>query len=84
MVFFWGGVAIVRDRMHTNGVSHNIIWTNVKGKRNVTEVYSCTSKSTIHKISRQLFPNYTVVSYVKIVLCKYTYNTVLAVVTETP
>jgi len=72
------GVAIIRDRTNTNGVSDHIIWTNVKVKRNVKEDYSCTSKS------RQLLLNYTAVSYVRIFMCKYTYNTVSAVVTEPP
>jgi hypothetical protein len=37
-----------------------------------------------HKISRQLLPNYTAVSYVKIFMCKCTYNTALTGVTEPP
>jgi hypothetical protein len=68
------GVAIVRDRMNTSGVSDHTIWTDVKVKRNVKEAYSFTSKLRyVHKISRQLLPYYTAVSYVKIVMYKYTY-----------
>lgn len=78
-----GGVAIVRDRMNTNGVSDDIMWTYVKVKSNVKNITDLQIKVRyVHKISWQLLPNYTVVSYVIIFMCKCTYNTVFAVATE--